>query len=221
MSAFRPMSHSGGMGLLRKLTGGTDKKLLETGLLGQGLITDIKVTGTTVQTGNGLVQRSCVFTVQVTLDGKEPYVATCKQRILEVQIPQFSPGSTTVAVRVNPEDPTDIALDLATAPPEVTMAAGSGDHSAAHVLATGEPAQAVIVESTSLNKRNPSGVEIYAYTLTVMPTDRDPYQIQVGNPTPPAALPFLYPGSHVPVKIGSIPNAVVIDWDKAAADSKA
>jgi hypothetical protein len=221
MSASLLVSHSGGMGLLRKLTGGTDKKLLETGLLGQGLVTDIKVTGTTVQTGNGLVQRSCVFTVQVTLDGKEPYVATCKQRILEVQIPQFSPGSTTVAVRVNPEDPTDIALDLATAPPEVTMAAGSGDHSAATVLATGEPAQAVIVESTSLNKRNPSGVEIYAYTLTVMPTDRDPYQIQVGNPTPPAALPFLYPGSHVPVKIGSVPNAVVIDWDKAAADSRA
>jgi hypothetical protein len=221
MSASLLVSHSGGMGLLRKLTGGTDKKLLETGLLGQGLITDIKVTGTTVQTGNGLVQRSCVFTVEVTLDGKETYVATCKQRILEVQIPQFSPGSTTVAVRVNPEDPTDIALDLATAPPEVTMAAGSGDHSAATVLATGEPAQAVIVESTSLNKRNPSGVEIYAYTLTVMPTDRDPYQIQVGNPTPPAALPFLYPGSHVPVKIGSVPNAVVIDWDKAAADSRA
>jgi hypothetical protein len=215
------MSHSGGMGLLRKLTGGTDKKLLQTGLLGQGLITDLRVTGTTVQTGNGLVQRSCVFTVQVTLDGKEPYEATCKQRILEVQIPQFKPGSTTVAVRVNPEDPTDIALDLATAPPEVTMAAGSGDHSAATVLATGEPAQAVIVESTSLNKRNQAGVEVYAYTLTVMPTDRDPYQIQVGNPTPPAALPFLYPGSHVPVKIGSVPNAVVIDWDKAAADSRA
>jgi hypothetical protein len=209
------------MGLLRKITGGTDKKLLQTGLLGQGLITDVRITGTTIQTGNGLVQRSCVFTVQVTLDGKDPYEAKCKQRILEVQIPQFQPGSTTVAVRVNAEDPTDIALDLATAPPEVTMAAGSGDHSAATVLATGEPAQAVIVESTSLNKRNPSGVEIYAYTLTVMPTDRDPYQIQVGNPTPPAALPFLFPGSHVPVKIGTVPNAVVIDWDKAAADSRA
>lgn len=209
------------MGLLRKLTGGTDKKLLETGLLGQGLITDMKVTGTTVQTNNGLVQRSCVFTVQVSLDGKEPYVATCKQRILEVQVPQFMPGSTTAAVRVNPEDPTDIVLDLATAPPEVTVPAGSGDHSAAQVLATGEPAQAVIVESESLNKRNAAGIEIYAYTLTVMPTDKDPYQIQVGNPTPPAALPFLYPGSHVPVKIGSIPNAVVIDWDKAAADSRA
>ena len=101
------------MGLLRKLTGGTDKKLLNTGLLGQGLITDVQLTGTTVQSGNGLVQRACVFTVQVSLDGKEPYMATCKQRIVEVQIPQFQAGSTTVAVRVNPEDPTDIALDLA------------------------------------------------------------------------------------------------------------
>jgi hypothetical protein len=209
------------MGLLRKLTGGTDKKLLETGLLGQGLITDIRVTGTTVQTGNGLVQRSCVFTVQVSLDGKEPYKATCKQRIPEVQIPQFKPGQTTAAVRVNPDDPSDIVLDLATPPPEVTVPAGSGDHSAAQILATGVPAQAVIVASESLNKRNAAGVEIYVFTLTVMPDGRDPYQIQVGNPTPPAALPFLFPGSHVPVKIGRIPNAVVIDWDKMAADSRA
>jgi hypothetical protein len=209
------------MGLLRKITGGTDKKLLATGLLGQGLITDVRLTGTTIQTGNGLVQRACTFTVQVSLDGKDPYVATCKQRIPEVQIPQFTVGSTTVAVRVNPEDPNDIALDLQTAPPEVTTPAGAGDHSAAQILATGAPAQAVIVDSQALNKRNPAGVELYAYTLTVMPTDGDPYQIQVGNPTPPAALPYLFPGSHVPVKIGSIPNAVVIDWDKAAADSKA
>src|ERR1700683_4069086 len=31
----------------------------------------------------------------------------------------------------------------------------------------------------------------------------DPYQIEVGNPTPQAALPFLFPGSRVPVKIGT------------------
>ena len=71
-----------------------------------------------------------------------------------------------------------------------------------------------------LGKRNQAGVDIYAYKLTVMPQGRDPYQIQVGNPTPPAALPFLFPGSRVPVKIGTIPNAVVIDWDAAAAESK-
>jgi hypothetical protein len=78
----------------------------------------------------------------------------------------------------------------------------------------------VIVESQPLGKRNPAGVDIYAYVLTVMPQGKDPYQIQVGNPTPPAALPFLFAGSHVPVKIGSIPNAVVIDWEAAAAQSQ-
>jgi hypothetical protein len=99
----------------------------------------------------------------------------------------------------------------------VTTPAGSGATSAAELLATGEPGQAVIAAYQPLGKRNPAGVDIYAYMLTVMPVGRDPYQIQVGNPTPPAALPFLFPGSRVPVKIGTDPNAVVIDWAAAAA----
>jgi hypothetical protein len=208
------------MGFLNKLTGGTDKKLLETGLLGRGIITDLKLTGTTLQSGNGLVQRACVFTVEVSLDGKDPYTATCKQRIPEIEIPRFQPGATTVAVRVNAEDPSQIALDLGTEPPVVTTPAGTGNHSAAEILASGLAAKAVIVESMPLGKKNPAGVDIYAFTLTVIPEGKDPYQIQVGNPTPPAALPFLFPGSRVPVKIGSEPNAVVIDWVAAAAESK-
>ncbi len=63
-------------------------------------------------------------------------------------------------------------------------------------------------------------MDLYAYLLTVMPEGRDPYQIQVGNPTPPAALPFLFAGSRVPVKIGTIPNAVAIDWAAAAAEDR-
>ncbi len=207
------------MGLLSKLTGGVDKKLLANGQLGRGIIAELKLTGTTMQTNNGLVQRTCIFTVEVSLDGREPYMATCKQRLPEIQIPQIQPGVTTVAVRVDPSNPNNIALDLGTPPPTVTAPAGSGDHSAAHVLATGEPAEAVIVESQPLGKRNQQGVDIYAYALTVMPKGKDPYQVQVGNPTPPSALPFLFPGSKVPVKIGSIPNAVVIDWDQAAAEA--
>ena len=81
------------MGLLNKLTGGTDTKLLKTGPLGRGTIVDLQLTGTTVRSGNGLVQRACVFTVEVGLDGKEPYTATCKQRIPEIQIPQIQPGA--------------------------------------------------------------------------------------------------------------------------------
>lgn len=208
------------MGLLNKITGGADKKLLQTGLLGRGIISELKLTGTTIQSGNGLVQRSCIFTVEVSLDGKDPYTATCKQRIPEIEIPQIQPGATAVAVRANPDELTQIALDFATDPPVVTAPAGSGNHSAAELLATGTPAEAVIIESQPLGKRNQAGVDIYAFVLTVMPDGKDPYQIQVGNPTPPTALPFLFAGSHVPVKIGSDPNAVVIDWDLASKQSK-
>ena len=213
-------THDSGMGLLSKITGGPDKKLLETGLLGRGIITGVTPTGTTLQSGNGLVQRICLFTVEVSLDGKAPYTATCKQRIPEIQIPQIQPGGTTVAIRANPAELTQIALDFSTEPPVVTTPGGAGNHSAADILATGEPARAVIVEYQPLGKRNPAGIDLYAYLLTVMPEGRDPYQIQVGNPTPPAALPFLFAGSRVPVKIGTIPNAVAIDWAAAAAEDR-
>jgi hypothetical protein len=207
------------MGLLSKITGGPDKRLLATGLLGRGIIADVKLTGTTLQSGNGLVQRICLFTVEVSLDGRAPYMATCKQRIPEIQIPQIQPGATTVAVRANPDELTQIVLDFATEPPVVTAAAGQGNHSAAELLATGKPGRAVIAQFQPLGKRNPAGVDLYAYLLTVMPEGDDPYRIQVGNPTPPTALPFLFAGSRVPVKIGTVPNAVVIDWEAAAAEA--
>ena len=219
MTCGQARPHDSGMGLLSKITGGPDKKLLETGILGRGIITDIKLTGTTLQTGNGLVQRTCLFTLEVSLDGRAPYTATCKQRIPEIQIPQIQPGATTVAVRANPAELTQIALDFNTEPPVVTTPGPSAGNSAAEILATGEPGQAVIVQYQPLGKRNQAGVDIYAYLLTVMPDGKDPYQIQVGNPTPPTALPFLFAGSRVPVKIGTIPNAVVIDWAAAGAGS--
>jgi hypothetical protein len=207
------------MGLLNKITGGPDKKLLATGILGRGIITEVRPTGTSMEVGNGLVQRVCVFTVEVSLDNQAPYMATCKQRMLEIQIPQIQPGNTTVAVRVNPAEPSEIAIDFASEPPVVTTPGPtSANNSAAEILATGAPGRAVIVQYQPLGKRNQAGVDLYAFMLTVMPdSGGDPYQIQVGNPTPPAALPFLFPGSRVPVKIGSIPNAVVIDWEAAAA----
>jgi hypothetical protein len=55
--------------------------------------------------------------------------------------------------------------------------------------------------------------------LTISPQEGMPYQIQVGNPVPPEALPLLYPGSKVPVKVApGNPNAAVIDWAAALGD---
>jgi hypothetical protein len=63
----------------------------------------------------------------------------------------------------------------------------------------------------------PDGVEIYAFTLTVMVEGRAPYQITVGNPVPDDAIPLLYPGSNLPAKKGSTDHEVVIDWKAALA----
>jgi hypothetical protein len=208
------------MGLFSKLSGGPDKGLLQNGLPGRGIITDVQLTGTTIQTGNGLVQRTCIFTLEVSLDGKDPYTTTCKQRFPEVQLSQIDLGNTTVCVKANPDNPAEVAIDFDTPPPVVHTAGPAAGHSAAEILAGGTPARAVIVDNRPLGKVNQAGVDVYYFKLTVMPEGKDPYQIEVGNPAPPKALPFLFPGSRVPVKIGSDPNAVVIDWDQAEAESK-
>jgi hypothetical protein len=207
------------MGLFKKLTGGIDQKLLETGVLGRGVILGVRPSGTTLQSGNGLVERKCEFQVQVTLDGQAPYEATCTQRIPEVYLPQFQPGASVVAVRVDPQDPSRIVLDLASEAPTVRMARDPEQTSAADVLAAGRPAVAVIVQSQPLGMQNAEGIDMHAFVLTVMAEGQQPYQTQVGNPTPPDALPLLYPGSHVPVKVGANPNEVVIDWRQALADA--
>jgi hypothetical protein len=210
------------MGFLKKLTGGTDTKLLATGLPGRGVILSVTPTGTTMQMGGGMVERACQFKVQVTLDQQPPYEATCKQRVAEVYIPQFQPGASVVAVRANPANLSEIMLDFEHEPPTVTMARSEGAATAAQILATGRPAKGVIIESQALGMKNPDGVDMYAFVLTVMPDGVAPYQIQVGNPTPPEALPLLYPGSHVPVKIqlDGGPNDVVIDWAQALLDAQ-
>ncbi len=204
------------MGFFQKLTGGTDANLLQTGIPGRGVILAVQPGGTTLQIANGLTERACTFTVEVTLDNTPAYQASCKQRVQEVYIPQFVPGATVVAVRADPQDLSRIALDFNNPPPTVTVASQPGQESAADILATGIPARAVIVQTQPLGMQNAAGVDMHAFVLTVIPTGSQPYQIQVGNPTPPEALPFLFPGSNVPVKV-SAQNAqsVVVDWQAA------
>jgi len=204
------------MGFFQKLTGGADTQLLQTGIPGRGVILAVQPGGTTLQIANGLTERACTFTVEVTLDNTPAYQASCKQRVQEVYIPQFVPGATVVAVRVDPQDLSRIVLDFNNPPPTVTVANQPGQESAADILATGIPARAVIVQTQPLGMQNAAGVDMHAFVLTVIPTGAQPYQVQVGNPTPPEALPFLFPGSNVPVKV-SAQNAssVVVDWQAA------
>jgi hypothetical protein len=91
--------------------------------------------------------------------------------------------------------------------------------SAARILEQGVRCRAVIVQSQPLGMRNPQGDDMYAFLLTVMADGRAPYQIQVGNPVPAAAVPLLHPGSTVPAK--RMPDGddheLAIDWEGALA----
>jgi len=205
---------------MRDLAGSVPKELLEDGLLGRGII--VSVQQTSVSTGADFnPSHVCVFTVEVALDNEPRYNATCRQAVNAMVLPQLMTPGATVAVRVDPNDHTRIVLSLNEAAPTVTMAS-SGDpntSSAARILEQGVACKAVIIETLPMGMRNPKGDDMYAFTLTIMAEGRPPFQIQVGNPVPAAAVPLLYPGNTVPAK--RMPDGddreVVIDWQAALA----
>lgn len=214
------------MGLLskmRNLTGAVPKELLEKGLLGRGII--VSVQQTSVSTGADFdPAHVCMFTVEVALDNTPRYNATCRQAVRATVLPQLMLPGATVAVRVDPNDHSHVALSLGEDPPTVTLAAEGDPNtgSAARILSEGVSCKAIIVESQPLGMRNPAGKAMYAFLLTVMSDGRPPYQTQVGNPVPDEAIPLLYPGNAVPAKrmASGDDHEIVIDWDAALAKAE-
>jgi len=196
--------------------GGADAELLANGVLGRGEVLGVEASGTTLQIGNGLVERTCTLTLNVMLDGRQPYQARVTQRIQEVYIPQLSAGNAVVAVRVDPNDPNRIALDFDSPVPEVTLPASEGQNSAAWILEHGTPITVVLVANAPLGVKNAKGDPVQALTLTVATGVPEPYQIQVGNAVPASALPLVFPGSKLHAKLGDGPNDVVVDWAAGA-----
>ena len=96
-------------------------------------------------------------------------------------------------------------------PPEGTGASA--------ILATGAAAEAVIVSNIPLGLRGWDGTDVHLFVLTVIPATGAPYQVQLGNPFPSNALPFVFPGARVPVKVGANPNDVAIDWASCSSVS--
>ena len=200
---------------IRSVTGGTDNELISTGTLGRADLLGVDVSGTTMQFGNGLVERKCTFTLQVYLEGEAPYQATCVQRVQEVYIPQLLPGQTVLAVRVNPADHSEVAIDFASEVPNIKVKASEGKDSAAWILANGTDAKVVLVANQPMGLTSAAGDPVQALTLTV-DKGAESYQVQVGNGVPNAALPLLFPGSKLHAKIGEGANDVVVDWAKGA-----
>ena len=208
---------------MRNLAGAVPKELLQNGLLGRGIIVSIQQTS--VSTGVDFdPSHVCVFTVEVALDNLPRYTATCRQAVKATVLPQLMLPGATVAVRVDPNDHTRVALSLGEAPPTVTMtSADPNTGSAAQILEYGVPCRAVIVQAQPMGMRSSSGKDMYAFVLTVTASGSSPYQVQVGNPVPADAVPLIYPGNTVPAK--RMPDGadhdIVIDWDAALAQVEA
>jgi hypothetical protein len=100
------------MGFLRKAAaafGHIDKDLIERGILARGRIVECKRTG--MSTGVQIQMIVCNLTIEVELEGQPPYIATCKHPIPIPYLAQAESGQGYVAVRVDPDDPQNIAVD--------------------------------------------------------------------------------------------------------------
>jgi hypothetical protein len=204
------------MGWLGDLLGSADEHIIENGLLGRGEVIGVDASGMTLQIGNGLVERKCTITLNVMLDGQQPYQAQVNQRIREVYLPQLTSGGAVVAVKVDPADHSRVAIDFDTPVPEVTLPAGEGRDSAAWILENGKPITVVLVANAPIGVKNAKGDPVHALTLTVATGVPEPYQIQVGNAVPATALPLVYPGSKLHAKLGEGRNDIVVDWAAGA-----
>jgi hypothetical protein len=211
------------MGFLNKMKtalGGDDSELLATGLLGRADIVNIRVTGSSVQHGGAPPEQICVFDLMVYLDDTPGFPAEVRKRVPVYALANIQPGLTILAVRVDPNDHSRVGIDFSVEPPVVRLAQKPGQTSAQDVLERGNPCEAVIIQSQPLGvKSSLSGLDMFAFMLTVMIPGQAPYQIQVGNPVPPEAVPLIFPGSRLPAKIlpEGGPNDVVIDWKAAVA----
>jgi hypothetical protein len=206
------------MGLFKKAkaaVGGVDHHLIETGVLARGNIKDVEMTSMST----GRAERGfgtdvvCKLTVEVVpLDGSDFYTAYCTFPIPQVYLPKINEPGAAVAVRVNPNDPQDIALDLAHDVPPAPIVLHSDD-GASEVVQTnkstytyeelirdGRPCTVEVSAVFPLNQLTQAGLPASGLILQVHRDGAAPYQAQIGTHIPDAVVPVVVPGAQLPGK---------------------
>ncbi len=192
---------------------GADPEPPRDALLGRGQIIDLQPTSITGG-AEPLAAPVCVLTVRVFLDDAEPFEARCRQPVPSALVPQLASGQLPVAVRVDPRDHSEIALDLEAEPPTVRLPASAPSGSASEIIATGRAARVTIVQSAPTGLRSAAGVDVHSFVLTVTLEGQAPYQCQTAQPVPPEALALIRPGSTLPAFVATHnDSAVAIHWD--------
>jgi hypothetical protein len=210
------------MDKIRAVGGGVSPELIKNGTLAREQIAGVQPTGMTISHGNdALGKQVCDVALDGFMDSTPPYRATCHQGIPILALQALMTPGAVVAVRVNPQNPQEVAIDFDTDPPTVTMSAGGPNRrSAAELLATRTPARAVIIQSQPMGMRSPAGLDMYAFVVTILCDGHQPYQTQMVNPVPQSGIPLLYPGSNLPAKVRPEEEGqVIIDWDAAVSQA--
>lgn len=210
-------------------------ELRATGIAATGTILQLRETGITINEVNAVIG----FTVTVEVPGRTPYTATFEQTVPRLAFGSIAPGAK-VALRVDPDDPNEVAIDFDAG---VTVAAGATGPaidvapeqlqqmltqfpgatvnlvqpkigSAAEILATGTPGRATVINTFATGQTTPDGDPVVGYILNVQPADgRPPYQVQLGHRTPRSLTRQPGPGANLAVKISPTdPKEVAIDW---------
>lgn len=99
------------MGFLATLAGVPDPILLEQGEPARGLLLDVTLTGTMLESDDGVDETICIFILEVRRPGHGASYATARQRFPWHQLDEIEPGQTVVAVRVDPRNPDRVAID--------------------------------------------------------------------------------------------------------------
>lgn len=102
------------MGFLKRAgraMGKLDTDLIERGLLARGRVVECRRTGWTV--GVQVKSVVCDLTVEVELDDRPVYTTECKHPVQMPYLMHFESGQAYFAVRVDPDDHMNIALDTA------------------------------------------------------------------------------------------------------------
>lgn len=206
------------MGLFKKAkaaVGGVDHHLIETGVLARGNVKDVDMTSMSIGRSERALGTEvvCKLTIEVVpLDGSDFYTAHCTHPIPQVYLPKLHEPGAAVAVRVDPDDPQHIAVDLAHDVPPAPVIAVSDDGTRqkvethkgtftyADLIRDGRPCTVDVLAVIPLNELTQAGLPATGLVLQVHRDDVAPYQAQVALNIPEAAVSVVQPGAQLPAK---------------------
>ncbi|MGY2701485.1 hypothetical protein [Nocardioides sp. HB32] len=206
------------MGLFKKAKGalgGVDQHLIETGVLARGNVKDVDTTSmSTGRAEQGLGARIvCKVTVEVVpLDGSDSYTAICTHPVPQVYLPKLMERGAAVAVRVDPDDPQDIALDLEHEVPPApillqsddgtsgVVTTNKGTYTYEEIIRDGRPCTVEVSAVFPLGQLTQAGLPASGLILQVHRDGAAPYQAQVGLHVPDELASVVVPGAQLPGK---------------------